>query len=181
VRDGILVLGSWVIRKGTHDLVPAVSEVLQQRPLARFTIVGSGRGSERIPELFPAEVRSRITIHPQIEGNRRLAEIYRAHSILVLPSFYEGQPLSMIEAATQGLAIITTNVCGMKDFLTHEEDGLLLPVGDVPALTGALRRLVDEPELARRLGACARERAMSHTWAASAQRLAVAYGRVAGG
>jgi glycosyltransferase involved in cell wall biosynthesis len=55
---------------------------------------------------------------------------------LVLPSFYEGQPLSMIEAATQGLAIVTTNVCGMKDFLTHEVDGLLLPVGDCAGARG---------------------------------------------
>jgi glycosyltransferase involved in cell wall biosynthesis len=178
---GILFLGSWVIRKGTHDLVPAIAEVLRQRPAARFTIVGSGLGSEGIPALFPGDVRPRITIHPQVEGNRRLIEIYREQSILVLPSFYEGQPLSMIEAATQGLAIVTTNVCGMKDFLTHEVDGMLLPVGDVPTLVSALLRLVDDPSQARRLGAKARERAVSHTWAAAARRLAEAYARVAGG
>jgi glycosyltransferase involved in cell wall biosynthesis len=67
-RDGILFLGSWVIRKGTHDLVPAITDVLRQRPKARFTIVGSGAWIRRDSGAVP---RRDSTAHHHPSSNRR--------------------------------------------------------------------------------------------------------------
>ena len=81
--------------------------------------------------------------------------------IVVLPSYYgEGLPRILIEAAACGLPIVTTDVPGCREVVTHDVDGLIVPPRDPNALASAIARLVAEPATAARLGAAARERAL---------------------
>lgn len=174
-RRGMLFLGSWLHRKGVLDLVPAAAEVLKRHPGEHLTIAGCHAGPEQILPEFPPDIRGRVRVIPRIEGNAALIEIYRRHSVFVLPSYFEGQPLVMIEAAAMGLAIVTTPVCGMRDFIEPEKTGLAVPIANPPALADALSRLLDSPRDARRLGDQARALAQSHTWAAAADKIERAY------
>lgn len=80
---------------------------------------------------------------------------------LVLPTSYgEGLPKSLIEAAACALPLITTDVPGCRDVVTHEVDGLLVPVRNAQALAEAIARLHDDPALRHRLGQAAREKAL---------------------
>ena len=81
--------------------------------------------------------------------------------VMVLPSYREGLPKGLIEAAACGLPLITTNVAGCREVVTHEVDGLLVPVHDAEALAQAIARLQDDPALAARLGEAAREKAQA--------------------
>lgn len=81
--------------------------------------------------------------------------------IVVLPSYREGCPKSLIEAAACALPLITTDVPGCHDVVRHEIDGLLVPARDAVALAEAIARLDDDRELARRLGMAAREHALA--------------------
>ena len=90
-----------------------------------------------------------------------MAEIVMAADIFVLPSYREGLPKSLIEAASCALPLIATDVPGCRDVITHEVDGLLVPVRDGKALAAAIRRLVDDKVLAARLGRAARARALT--------------------
>jgi len=81
--------------------------------------------------------------------------------INVLPSYREGLPKSLIEAAACGLPLITTDVPGCREVVTHERDGLLVPVRDAPALAQAIARLQDDSALAARLGEAARLKALN--------------------
>lgn len=84
------------------------------------------------------------------------------HSVdcVVLPSYREGLPTGLTEAASCGLPLITTDVPGCREVVTHEVDGLLIPVKDSEALASALIRLQGDQDLSNRLGAAARKKAL---------------------
>jgi glycosyltransferase involved in cell wall biosynthesis len=81
--------------------------------------------------------------------------------VMVLPSYREGLPKALIEAAACGLPLITTNAPGCREVVSKTGvDGLAVPVRDSGALTDAIRLLDDDRALARRLGLAAREKAL---------------------
>ena len=82
--------------------------------------------------------------------------------IVVLPSYREGLPKSLIEAAACARPLITTDVPGCREVVTDGIDGLLVPACDALALAQAIARLQDDPSFARRLGEAARAKALAH-------------------
>lgn len=80
---------------------------------------------------------------------------------VVLPSYREGLPKGLIEAAACGLPLVTTDVPGCREVVTHGVDGLLVPVKNATALARAMARLQDEPTLRARLGLAARNKALA--------------------
>jgi glycosyltransferase involved in cell wall biosynthesis len=81
--------------------------------------------------------------------------------VVVLPSYREGLPKTLIEAAACGLPLVTTDVPGCRQVVADGIDGLLVPARDAAALAAALARLQDDPALAGRLGAAARAKALA--------------------
>jgi glycosyltransferase involved in cell wall biosynthesis len=79
----------------------------------------------------------------------------RAH-VAVLPSRREGLPLSLLEAAACGRAMIASDVPGCREIVIHEQTGLLFPVNDAASLADAMERLAKTPELRARYAAAAR-------------------------
>ncbi|NMW23030.1 glycosyltransferase, partial [Rhodanobacter denitrificans] len=79
--------------------------------------------------------------------------------IVVLPSYREGLPRTLVEAAACGLPLITTDVPGCREVVSDGVDGLLVPLGNSDALAQAIARLHDHPEFARQLGEAARRKA----------------------
>lgn len=86
--------------------------------------------------------------------------LFRSVDVVALPSYREGLPKGLIEAGACGLALVTTDVPGCREVVTDGVDGLLVPVRDSQALASAIARLEDDPELAARLGAAARRKAL---------------------
>eukprot|EP01030_Chromulinospumella_sphaerica_P017043 gene17043-16866_t len=80
--------------------------------------------------------------------------------VVVLPSYREGLPKTLIEAAGCALPLVTTDVPGCREVVTHEEDGLLVTVREHEGLVEAIARLDDDADLRRRLGLAAREKAL---------------------
>ena len=78
-------------------------------------------------------------------------------TMVVLPSYREGLPKVLLEAAACGKPIISTNVPGCKEIVRHEINGLMIPAKDEVALAEAIRRLLDNPEFAAQLGKNGRE------------------------
>jgi glycosyltransferase involved in cell wall biosynthesis len=76
--------------------------------------------------------------------------------IACLPSYREGLPLFLAEAAACGRAAVTTDVPGCRSVVRHEQTGLLVPAQNGPAIADALQRLLEDRELRERLGRAAR-------------------------
>ena len=81
----------------------------------------------------------------------------RASDFSVQPSHFEAMGLAAAEAMAAGLPVIASDTGGYRDFVTHEQTGLLVPPGDVEALAAAITRLADDSALRSRLGAKARD------------------------
>jgi glycosyltransferase involved in cell wall biosynthesis len=91
-----------------------------------------------------------------------VVEIWAQHHVACLPSRGgEGLPKSLIEAAACGRPIVTTDVPGCRALVRDGIEGFVVPPDDVGALVAALRRFLDEPALAERMGRAARERAIA--------------------
>lgn len=86
-------------------------------------------------------------------------EVWRTAHVCVLPSYREGLPKALLEAAACGRAIITTDVPGCCDVVTDGVEGLLVPSKDWLGLAAAMERLALSPDLRRTMGAAARQRA----------------------
>lgn len=90
-----------------------------------------------------------------------MPELLRSVDVVALPSYREGLPKGLIEAGASGLALVTTDVPGCREVVTHEVNGLLVPAKNATALAEALARLCDDPPLRARLGAAARMKALA--------------------
>ncbi|WP_447991576.1 glycosyltransferase family 4 protein [Achromobacter spanius] len=90
-----------------------------------------------------------------------IAELYAASHIAVLPSYREGLPKSLIEAAACGRAVVTTDVPGCRDAIEPGQTGLLVPVRDAQSLADAIARLAEDAALRQRMGAAGRALAES--------------------
>ncbi len=174
-RSGLLFLAGWLERKGILDLVPAAESVLRRHPLLTLTVAGCGAPAEVVVRNFAPELRSQIRVVPRVRTDTELLDLYRTHAIFLLPSYFEGQPLAMLEAAALGLALLTTDLGGMRDFITDGEHGLLIPPGRPDELARCLDSLVRDPAAVRRLGEAARQRVQAFTWERTAAGMLAAY------
>jgi glycosyltransferase involved in cell wall biosynthesis len=84
-------------------------------------------------------------------------DILAASDVFVLPSLSEAASITLLEAMATGTPVVATNVGGNPEIVRHDENGLLTPRGDAPAMAMAIVRLLREPERARELGAHAAE------------------------
>jgi glycosyltransferase involved in cell wall biosynthesis len=90
-------------------------------------------------------------------ARRDLGNILNAVDMFVMPSLWEGLPLSLVLAMGAGLPVVATRVAGIPEVVQHDASGLLVPPGDSAALGREISRLVADAELRRSLGRQARD------------------------
>jgi glycosyltransferase involved in cell wall biosynthesis len=181
--DGPLItfVGKLVPRKGVDTLIEAMG-LLAARPAGapRLAMVGIG-------ELRPSlEARAReLGIASRIHWagkvpHDEVAWWMAAGDVFVLPSLSEGLPTVICEVMSCARPAVATAVDGTPEIVRDGETGLLVPPRDPGSLALALGRLVDDPELARRMGDRALEIGReTYTWHANAVRTAELYRRIA--
>ena len=171
----LLFLGTWIERKGRAELVAAWRRLVAERPNVRLTIAGTG-DSEQV-RADTHGLRG-IDLVPTV-SREELPALLADHDVFVLPSWFEGMPLAMLEAAAAGLACVVCGVGGNLDVFRSEDpqrDGaILVPPSDADALYRALSMLAADGELRRNLGALARARARGFTWVDNAEQTMDAY------
>ncbi len=85
-----------------------------------------------------------------------MAEHLAASDMLALPSFAEGIPVVLMEAAAARLPVIASRVAGVPELVADGETGFVVPPGDLDSLTGRLDQLLSDPERAQAMGAAGR-------------------------
>ena len=150
----ILFLGHVGPRKGVPQLIEALAS-LRSRSDWAAVIAGNGAVDEARRALTERGIAERVTV-PGWVGSADVSRLLSAADILVLPSFEENLPMSVIEGMAHGLAVVTTPVGATEDIILDGETGLLVPPGNATALAAALDRLMVDADLRGRLGAQAR-------------------------
>jgi glycosyltransferase involved in cell wall biosynthesis len=132
-----------------RSLTPVEGWIVGDGPLRR-TLAAEAR---RLGLVDHVEFRGAIT---------DMTAVYASAEILVLPSDWEGTPNVLLEAMATGMPVLATRVGGVPGLVRDGENGLLVDVEDEESLACQLQRLVEEPELRRRLGTAGAEFVRSH-------------------
>jgi glycosyltransferase involved in cell wall biosynthesis len=173
--DRLLFAGTWLPRKGVQELVQAFTSLVGAGHDVHLDVLGAGVDPGVVKAAFSGAAADRVHLR-SAGGDAGIAAAMRAASIFVLPSLFEGTPLTLIEAMWSGLPVVTTATAGMKDVVSDQCSGLLVPPGDAAALAAALGRLIGDAALRRRLGVEAHAVAhREYTWERAAATFATAY------
>lgn len=167
----LLYAGRLDATKGIRQLLDAIARVSAP---AVLRIAGSG---ELEDEVRAAAARDpRIEYLGRIERAELLAQLDRARAV-VLPSVWEDNgPLAILEAQARGAALVVTDRGGPPEFVRDGESGLIVPAEDVAALAEAMQLLVEDPQLAQRLGQAGRQDVQAqHSAARHYERLLSVY------
>jgi glycosyltransferase involved in cell wall biosynthesis len=155
-------VGRFTRDKGLPELIDAFDQILKREPDAHLLLVGWFDNGE---DELAAGLRERIFAHPRIHRTGYVPDplpFYRAMDVMVLPTWREGFPNVVLEAAATGIPVVTTISTGSCDSVVPEVTGLLIPPGHPEAITEAVCKLLADPETARSMGAAGRAWVLEH-------------------
>lgn len=148
--------------KGVQEFIDAAKLVKARESTVQFVLVGDV--DEGNPTSLTADQLTDLRKSRDVTwlGARTdIAELLAASHVACLPSYREGLPKSLIEAASAGRPIVTTDVPGCREVVTHMVNGLLIQPRDVTALATAIEKLVNDPQLRQSMGKENRQKAES--------------------
>jgi glycosyltransferase involved in cell wall biosynthesis len=144
--------------KGVKELLEAFARLRQRGVQVSLSLIGDI--DIHNPSSLTREELESVVLKDVLEWHGLVADVrpfIAKASVVVLPSYREGIPLALLEAAAMGRALIATDVPGCQDVVVHEKTGLLVPLGNVEALADAIERLANDPDLVAAMGAAARK------------------------
>ena len=152
--------------KGQHIFLQAAASVAKSNPNVQFQIIGGALFGEEAYEVEMKELAKSLGIADQVEftGHQKdIAGMMRNLDILVHAST-SAEPFGqvIVQGMAAGRAVIATDGGGVPEIIVQGQTGLLVPMGDVEAIVVAIERLIHDPELGRRMGLAASERASQH-------------------
>ncbi len=158
----VIMMASRLLReKGVLEFVRAAELLRSEKccsDAVRFVLVGDidpgNPGS-----LTPADLKAiEATGFVECWGHRGdMGDVISEADVMVLPSYREGMPKVLLEAAASGCAVITTDVPGCRDAIAPDETGFLVPAKDAEALVQAIRRFLEDPSLRVSMGKAGRK------------------------
>lgn len=146
------------------DVLKIVAEAY---PDVRLTMVGPDKGDGSRQELIALIKNASLEFQVDVVGavpKVTVPQYMDKADIFINTTNVDNTPISVIEAMSSGLCIVSTNVGGIPYLLTHEHDALLVPPNDPQAMADAIRRILNEPRLAERLSRNARAKAEQFDW-----------------
>ena len=180
--DRLLCIARLEPRKGIDQVIGALAALKPQYPRLTLDVVGHGEDGPRLAELAVAlGVSGQVNFHGYVSDMAR-AELIRQTRVFVLPnradnSGVDGFMPAFLEAAAFGVPSVAGQAGGAPDAVVADETGLIVNGEDIDDLTNALRRLLDDGGLCRRLGEAAQKRFWTEfAWSEAVRRYEAALG-----
>lgn len=155
----VLFVGRLLWQKGLADFVDAARQLRAEGVAAQFAIAGHGEPGNpgNVPD-STLDAWRREGVIDYLGKRDDMPQVLAGAHVVCLPTLGgEGVPLALIEGAACGRALVAGDVPGCREIVQHERNGLLVPPRDSGALAAALRRLLADGDLRRRMGAAGRE------------------------
>lgn len=171
----VLAVGRLSHEKGHADLIESVSLLRTAQPDLKFKLLIVGDGPEQA-NLTRVATERKLESHVVFVGHvSDVAPFYAIADLFALPSHSEGSPNVLLEAMAAGLPVVATSVGGVPEIATNESDALIVPARDPSAFAAALRRALNDSELAGKLRRNAITRAGEFSPASRARSLIQIY------
>lgn len=136
--------------------LPYLLEAAAMVPEAVFVLAGDGPERQALEaQVHQLGISDRVVF---LGYRQDIPDLLACCDVFVLPSLYEGLPLSVLEAMAAGKPVIATAIGGTDEAVVHGETGLLVPAAAAAAIAGAIRALLADPVLAQRLAAAGKAR-----------------------
>ena len=178
-RDALLVTtaSADVAMKGMAYLLEALAELRAGGRKAELTIIGRPRADSPTLERIRLMGLSDAVRFVSDLSEAEIVNLYAEAAVAVVPSLYEGFSLPAIEAMSCAAPLVTTTGGALPEVVGPDgEAALLVPPGDAASLAGALQRVLDDPDLGRRLGQGGRRRVLDNwSWRHTAERTVEQY------
>lgn len=159
----ILLLGRLGRNKGHFDVLSAAPTVVARHPGVRFLFAGKedepGTCERLAAVAADAGIRDRVEFLGLVDFPRKV-ELLRECSVLILPSYVENMPISLLEGMAAGVPVVGTRVGAVPEVLAGGEVGAMIEAGDHVALAAAINGYLDDPARAEATGQRARARVM---------------------
>jgi glycosyltransferase involved in cell wall biosynthesis len=161
-RIYMLMAGHLGKTKGSEEFYVSFKHLAGKRPRLSALWIGDGPEAPALKTRARADgLADRFLITGQVPRSS-VIEHMQAADLMLFPSHREGLPNVVVEALAAGLPTVAADVGGVSEIITHEATGLLVPPKDVPAMTGAVERILDNPEWARPMGERGRQFVQEH-------------------
>jgi glycosyltransferase involved in cell wall biosynthesis len=164
-------VGSFQMFHGGDLFSLVIDRVASARPEAGFVLAGEGPGSDAVRSAV-ATLGNRVVFLGPV-SRQRVPSVIASFDIGVMPeSNFYGSPLKVLEWMSAGKAVVAPRYGPLQEIIDDGAEGVLFEPGNLDGLSDTLIRLIDDPELGRRLGAAAAERVRSSlTWAHNGERV----------
>jgi glycosyltransferase involved in cell wall biosynthesis len=152
-------------QKGQADLIEAMARLLPAAPGASLLLAGTGPDEAGLrAKACQLGLEHRVEFlglvtRPELPG------LFARTDVVALPSYWEGLPVALIEALAAGKPIVASDAGGSSELVRHGENGLIVPAGDIEALSASLLQLARDPALRDRMGTAASARFRSGEFA----------------
>lgn len=144
-----LFMGRLGKRKGVYDIIESARRLKTDN--VRISLYGDGEIDDVRSSVAAAGVEDRVQVCGWIDGSRK-DEIFRQSNVLILPSYNEGLPISVLEAMAYGMPVVASDVGGIPEAVEDGVNGYLIRPGDCDRLAESIERLAESPELRDRMG-----------------------------
>ncbi len=142
-RNCFLLLGRLGKRKGAYDVVEAVESIRTEFPAVKVYMAGDGEVEELRSVVEKKKLGRYIDIVGWADFSRKLGLMKECGTIL-LPSYHEGLPMTILEGMAAGKVIISTDVGGIPEVVQDGYNGIIIRPGDIEALGAAMKRLMTD-------------------------------------
>ena len=168
-------------RKGVLDMLDALAPLAADGPAFELIISGIGPTFDETAARITAlglDRQVRMTGYVDYDA---VPSVYQRADIFVSPTYAEGFSNTILEAMASRLAVVSCRSVGVVDCIRDQENGLLTEPGDIPALTAALKSVLTDPALRKRLAESGlNECRQVYSWSTVARQIMDVYARVAG-
>ncbi|MGJ3253048.1 MAG: glycosyltransferase family 4 protein [Elainellaceae cyanobacterium] len=164
-RITVSFLATWLERKGIYTLIEAAKILHRNGFKIHWLLAGTGGDRDSILNEWDDDLRDSVEVLPKFPRNAE-SDILARSNIFALPSFFEGQPLSLLQAMEAGRCCITTDCCGQRDLIQHGENGLLHDPGDAKTLAALIESCITDETLRLKLGRQAKAYVQDRRWEA---------------
>jgi glycosyltransferase involved in cell wall biosynthesis len=165
-KFNLLAVGQLNRRKGFHILIPALALVRDAGFEFSCTIIGDGAERPLLENLIAehnlgdAVTMAGALLHEQVQARLRTADAFVLPCVISEDGWRDGIPVALMEAMNNCLPVISTNILGLPELIEDEVSGLLVAANDAEQLAGAIKRLIGDATLCRRLGAGGRQKVL---------------------